>query len=267
MSKRALTAALVALALATMGTPAAGAPAVRLWSTLRPERLGASTTVSIGFRLAAGTTGAEASPLSAFTVRLPAGMGLAASSLGLRTCSVDALLVDGAGACPGESAMGFGSALVQAPFGSQTVLERARISIFMAPSANGNTTMLFYFDGRRPVLAPLVLESQVIPSRNSSLLSTPIEPISTGPGAPDAALVALQVQLGTPNLRYYKHEHHRLIAYRPKGLDVPEACPRSGFVFAASFTFLDGAHAYARTALPCPSPRPAQHERRTRRSR
>ena len=258
MSRRALLTAVPALALA-LAAPAAAAPRVTLRAQLEPLRLGAPTTVSLSFHVGAAP-GEGAPALSGFALRLPAGMGFAASTLGLATCSASTLLGAGPAACPHESLIGFGAAQVRVPFESQTVRESARVSIFMARPVHEHTTALFYFDGRRPVIAPLVLRSEVLTAANSSnsVLNTPVPAIPTAPGGPEATMVALRASIGPPSLRYVKRVHHRIVSYRPRGVSIPATCPAGGLVFAARFSFRDGGHALARSVVPCPRPAAAR---------
>jgi hypothetical protein len=252
---RALPGLAAALALAVPAAPAAAAPAVTLRAELRPLELGADTTVSFGFHVAAGP-GGELPPLSNFALRLPSGMGFAASTLGLATCSAPALLSRGAGGCPHESLIGFGAAQVRVPFGTQAVREAARVSIFMAQPVERHTTTLFYFDGRRPVIAPLVLQSEVLTPASSpgSVLRTPIPPIPTAPESPEGAMVALRASIGPRRLRYFKRIDGRTVAYRPRGIGIPAICPPGGFAFLAEFSFRDGSRTTARSTVPCPRP-------------
>jgi hypothetical protein len=184
-------------------------------------------------------------------------MGFAASELGLATCSPSRLLALGVGGCPLESLMGNGSAQVRVPFGDGIVSERARILIFMAKPVAEQTTTLFYFDGRAPVIAPIVLQSQVVTPEGSSnsILNTPVQAIPTTPDGPEATMVALRSTIGPADLRYYRREAGRRVPYRPEGLSLPGRCPPGGFRFAASFRFRDGTQTRTGTAVPCPRQR------------
>lgn len=250
---RALPALAAVLALGALPPAAAAAPQVSLRAKLEPLRLGADTTVSLGFHVTPGPEG-ELSPLSNFALRLPSGMGFAASTLGLATCSASTLLARGASGCPHESLIGFGAAQVQVPFGTQVVRERARISIFMTRPVRRHTTTLFYFDGRQPVIAPLVLQSEIVTPESSldSVLRTPIPAIPTAPEGPEGAMLALRAAIGPPGLRYFKRVDGRTVAYRPRGISIPETCPPGGFAFVAKFRFRDGSRTGARTRVPCP---------------
>ena len=125
------------------------APQATLTAKMRPEKLGAAAAVSVAFHLRPGP-GEVLPPLRGFALRLPRGMGFAASELGLATCSSSRLLSSGVQGCPHESLMGYGSAQVRVPFGTRAVSERGRVFIFMAKPVDETTTTLFYFDGRTP---------------------------------------------------------------------------------------------------------------------
>jgi hypothetical protein len=71
-------------------------------------------------------------------------------------------------------------------------------------------------------------------------------------GGPDVSIVSVQATIGPSHLTYYKHVHGRLVPFSPRGVSVPERCPRGGFPFAAEFTFQDGSSASAQTTVPCP---------------
>src|SRR5882762_6536677 len=131
----------LALVLALLTPPVLAAPEATLRAQLRPNRLGAGTSVSIGFRISPGADG-NRPPLSEFSLRLPSRMGFAASALGLATCSPATLLLRGADGCPHESLMGYGSARVRVPFGTGVVSEAAHVSIFMARPVEQHTTTL-----------------------------------------------------------------------------------------------------------------------------
>jgi hypothetical protein len=233
--------------------PAAAAPQANLKAKFQPKRLGASTAVSIAFHFHSGPE--EALPaIRNFALRLPQGMGFGASDLGLATCSKSSLLSSGVRGCPRESLMGTGSAQVQVPFNAEVVRERARVFIFMGRPVAEQTTTLFYFDGRRPVIAPIVLQSQILTPEGSinSILNTPVQAIPSAPDGPEGRMVALRATIGPSTLRYFRRVNHHRVAYRPVGLSLPNRCPRGGFRFAAGFRFSDGSKTHAYTSIPCP---------------
>jgi hypothetical protein len=94
--------------------PTGAAQTVRLTAGFSPERLGAGTTVSLGFQIAA-RGGEIPSPLTEVAVLYPAELGIGTSSLGLEACSPSQLQAEGLAGCPSNSLMGYGSALIEVP--------------------------------------------------------------------------------------------------------------------------------------------------------
>jgi len=88
--------------------------------------------------------------------------------------------------------------------------------------------------------------------------------IPSVPGAADVAIVSLRVTLGPLGLTYYEQAEGNTLAYTPKGILLPTACPRGGFPFAATFSFLDGSHPAAQAIVPCPDPRGRRRRHRGR---
>jgi methanogenic corrinoid protein MtbC1 len=62
---------------------------------------------------------------------------------------------------------------------------------------------------------------------------------------------ACRIMLGG-NLTYYERRHGKTVAYRPKSVVLPKTCPRGGFRFSATFSFLDGTTAVAKRTIACP---------------
>lgn len=254
---------LLALMLAIFGLAASAAQAsqrVTFTVALTPERLGAGATIEYGFRVLA-PGGRVPSPLSTVELLYPAHIGLVTSGLGLATCSSATLELLGPQACPADALMGRGSALVEIPVGPAIIREAGAITTWMAPPRNGRVSLLFYAEGRSPVHAELIFPGLILgaPTPYGGRLATQIPEVPTLPGAPDAAIVELQATLGPKTITYYERRRHHRVAYTPNGIVLPRSCPRGGFPFAADFTFLDGSHASARTAVPCPDQRAHGH--------
>jgi hypothetical protein len=220
---------------------------------LTPERLGAGTTIEYGFRVLA-PRGRVPSPLSSVELLYPAHIGLITSGLGLATCSTATLEALGPQACPADALMGRGSALVEIPVGPAIISETGNVTTWMGPPRNGRVSLLFYAEGRSPVLAELIFPGLILdaPPPFGGRLATQIPEIPTLPEAPDAAVVELHATLGPKQVTYYESRRQRRVAYTPNGIVLPRSCPRGGFPFAAVFAFLDGSRASARTAVPCP---------------
>jgi hypothetical protein len=225
-----------------------------LSAAFSPDRLGAPTTIRFGFALRTAE-GLAPPPLESVDLRLPAGLNYTRTTLGLAICRPAVLLARGASACPANSRLGHGSAFVEVPFGSSSGHELPSIQAFMGPSATGNLTVLFYALGESPVSAQLIFSGEVLPDHGAfgSQLQTLVPPVPSVPGGPDVSIVRVQAAIGPQGLTYYRRSHGRLVAFRPRGVAVPERCPRGGFPLAARFGFQDGSSASASTTVPCPT--------------
>jgi hypothetical protein len=224
---------------------ALGATTATMSATFAPDRLGAATTLSFSFQIAAGPRAADL--LTGIDFRYPANLGFATSGLGVASCAPAALEARGPSVCPPDSRMGSGSALVEIPIGSELVRETANVALLAGPSQNGYFNLLLSATGESPVAARVVLFTQLSPGR----LEIPVPPIPSLPEAPYVAVMRMHLTIGG-QLTYYEPVHGQNVAYHPEGIGLPRSCPRGGFPFAAGFSFLDGEHAEARTAVACP---------------
>jgi hypothetical protein len=220
-------------------------PTARMSAGLTPERLGAPTTISAGFRI----SWSERRPpvLTAVTLAYPRNLGFATSGLGLAACDPTLLAENGPEACPANSHMGSGSALVEIPLGGFLHREAVELTLLAGPSPNGVLHVLVSAIGSFPVSAVVVLSSELLPGA----LRITVPPIPTLPEGPYVSLVEMHLVVGGA-LTYYERVRGRNVAYHPAGIGLPHTCPRGGFAFAATFSFLDGQHARARTAVACP---------------
>ena len=242
-----------ALGLLLAAAPAAALalPSVKLHVKLAPERLGGRSTIIFSFRIV--THGQQIpAPLTAMGLDYPANIGLVTSGLGLETCSASNLELFGR--CPADSLMGYGHALVELPLGPEVFTEEGRITTWMAPVQDGRLAMLFYAEGQTPVNAGLIFTAQLLqaPPPYGGQLATSIPLIPTLPGGPDAAVTQMTATIGPLDVTYYSWYRGKRVGYHPNGLRLPESCPRGGFPFAATFTFLGGERAHAKTTVPCP---------------
>lgn len=246
------TIATSALAIAPMAATAT--PPIKLAFKLQPDKLGQGTTVSIGFDIP-HSPGEIPSPLSEFDILLPPEMGLGSSTLGVETCSPQTLEGVGPSGCPVDAMMGFGSAVAEASLGVQVVNEVAPLSAYMAPASGGHTTLLYYFGGKVPVIAPLLFPSQFLATGSSprSEFKLGVPAIPGLPGTPNAAIVGLKVALGPKDIpAYTKDVGGKVVHYKPAGMAVPDSCPKGGFPFGAHFVFEDGSHVDLTRTVPCP---------------
>jgi hypothetical protein len=261
---------LLLVALCAVWTPvsAAGAevaPAVTLHAALTPEDLGGGTTIHFTFTLAS-SLGQVPSPPVAIDLLYPENLGIATSGLGLANCTVAILEADGPPGCPSNSVMGFGSGLVEVPFGPELLHEKARTTLFMAPLSEGHITLLFFAAGESPVSAALVFPGVVLPADApyGGDLATTIPLVPSVPEAPDAALVKFTTTLGPSHVTYYEYARGRRIPYHPLGIRLPRSCPRGGFRFGGQFTFQNETQAVAYDTVPCPRTSPRKTGRRGR---
>lgn len=79
--------------------------------------------------------------------------------------------------------------------------------------------------------------------------------IPSVPGAPPVAIASMHVTLGPRGLTYFERVDGHTLGYTPRGILMPTRCPRGGFHFAATFSFLDGSHQQAGDVVPCPKAR------------
>ncbi len=234
---------------------AAGTPTVTLKAGLQPERLGSGTTIKFAFSIAYHET---PSPLRVMELLYPGNLGIGTSGLGLSTCRAATLENHGPPGCPSNSVMGYGSGLAEVPFDHRTLYEPVKLTTFMAPLQDGHLGLLFFADGEFPVNAELVIPSVVLPSQApfGGDLTTSVPIVPTWPEGPDVVLTRFSTTLGPGigrrRVTYWEYSRRRYIPYHPRGILLPRQCPRSGFPFAAAFTFENGVHARARAVVPCP---------------
>jgi hypothetical protein len=245
--------AAVVLVCACLSACAHAAPSVTLNAALMPELLGHGTTIGFGLQIA--TPGEVPPPITEIDLRYPANLGIALSGLGLSTCSASALEARGPKGCPVDSRMGSGTAIVEVPLGLGSFQETAQITIFRAPTEDGHLALIFNVEGNEPVSAQIVLPGLLLPTAApyGGIVHIAVPLVPSLPAGPDVSVVQLQVTLGPRHIIYYERSHGRTIPYRPKGILLPDNCPRGGFPFAATLAFFDGSHTDAVTAVPCPS--------------
>jgi hypothetical protein len=235
----------------------AGALAATEQATLNasfaPDRLGTPTTITFGFHLTT-SEGTAPPPLTAIDLQMPAGINYTTTTLGLAICEPAVLVAQGIGGCPPNSRLGYGTALVEVPFGTGAGHEIPEVQAVSGPSPDGNLVVLFYANGLYPVDAQLAFSGEVLPDTGhfGSQLATTVPLVTSVPGGPDVSVVSVTSTIGPSHLTYYKHVHGRRVAFHPRGVSVPEHCPHGGFPFAAQFTFEDDTQTSAQTAVPCP---------------
>jgi len=138
--------------------------------------------------------------------------------------------------------------------GAKIVSEVAPIKIMSAPNENGRLAVLFYAEGTTPVDARIIFPGLLLPSPApfGGVVNIGVPLVETLPGAPYVSVISLHSTIGPKRVVYYERVSGRTLAYQPRGILLPNHCPRTGFPFAARFSFSDGSQASARTTVRCP---------------
>jgi hypothetical protein len=239
--------------LTVLAAAATAAPSVKLAASFSPERLGKDTTIQIGFHI--GYPSREA-PLAATEIQffLPPGLGIARSELGLQNCLPARLELLGRAACPSNSLMGHGSATTAVPFGSHFVVEHTNVTLFSGPVQGSDPQLLFVTVGEYPVIAEVIFSALILPAgpRFGGLIEAKLPLVPSVPNGPDIALLGLQTTIGPAGIVYHEDIDGRTVNFRPRGILLPESCPRGGFPFAVRLSFSGGSKASASATVPCP---------------
>lgn len=246
MRTRGAAAALAACCLSAAALPAAAQAetSASMRPSLLPNRLGASTALTLSFRFSGGTAGVP-TPLSGMVVHLPA--GLTVNLRGVRTCAKSRLQSRGAAGCPSKSLVGRGHALMMVHAGSQAIGEDVTISVFRGPNRGGHPTLEIFGHGETPLdqsaTSTAVLAPDSAPYGSKWTVSIP--PIPTVMFEPNASVISMSLTVGAVGRRPKAHAAAGSVL-------VPRSCPASGFPFAADFTFADHSTASASATAACP---------------
>ncbi|HVR05536.1 MAG TPA: hypothetical protein VMS02_05800, partial [Solirubrobacteraceae bacterium] len=226
----------------------------RLHVAFAPDAPGRRTTVELSLRVLPAATGAAPSPLRGFALRLPAGMGIATTTLGEANCAPAALLAHGIGGCSPNALLGFGAATATIPLDGRAIGERSALYPLMGPPAENRVEVLFYLQSSSPVFAQLVLPatlSEDTPPFGEQLQAT-MPAIEAWPEGPDLSLQTFAATLGPLHLTYHRRVGGREVAFHPRGVRIPASCPAGGYPFAAVLGFADGSTTTAAYSVPCP---------------
>lgn len=239
-------AAILAFVQFGLPTSAAAQQFASISAGFSPYRLGKPTAVSLGFQIRTAD-GSLPSALTGVNFHYPRQFGIGTAELGVASCGPMTLKINGPGACPPNSIMGYGSALAEFQVSPEISEEKASIALVAGPSEAGYVKMLISATGIDPVQTRIVMDVLLLPGELQ--FSVPLVPGI--PGGPDVAVAQVKVTIGG-HLTYYERTHGRRVAYHPRGMRLPIRCPSEGFRFSATFSFLDGTQAEARTMVRCP---------------
>jgi hypothetical protein len=231
-----------ALAVCAPTTASAAPTSAMLSASLSPDRPLARGRLSVTIHYAGGEFGLPA-PVRRTVLRFPAGLSIAIPLL--RSCSPTRLRARGPSACPRQSRLGGGSALVETHPASQTISEHVALSAFVGPPRRLQPTVELLGQGQTPLDLRLVVGGtvQAGPPPYGEQLVLNIPPIPTLALEPDASLAELSLTVGAgPGAEE-----------RANAIVMPRHCPAGGFPFAGEFTYADGSTGTATTTVPCPA--------------
>lgn len=242
---------------------AAALPQVNMHVAFRPDKPGIPTTVAVGFQIRT-LQGTLPPPITKLDISLPAGMGLGTTNLGEATCSIAILENQGPEGCPPNSFMGTGRGLVEAQIGREILKEPVALTILMTEAQEEHTTLLLQGVGWSPVAAEAIFTSKLTESAYGygASLVTEIPLVRALPGGPYMALASMLTTLGPQHLTYYRRKGGILVPYKPRGIVIPSVCPRGGYRFEATFTFLGLPPQTATSAVPCGGASPIRARKR-----
>jgi hypothetical protein len=230
--------AAVILVLVAFGLSSADAEAASLAVSFAPNRPGSST--AIGFAIKVGSSRSP-SPLTGLSLSFPAGIAYSTSALGLAECDKDRLAEEGPSACPVNSRVGSGTAIVAVPFGGRVLDEKVALALFVGKTEGERVEVLYDAIGTTPVIAHLMFPGKLVSGTGGGSLLTSIPPIATLPESPTASVISLNSQIDPASLRYTANVDGRPTMYHPRGIVLPRSCPRKGFRFSAALRFQSGA--------------------------
>jgi hypothetical protein len=236
--------AMLAVCCARQSAWAQAESGVSMRPSFLPDRLGATTVLTLAFRFSGDVEGVPP-PLRQVVVHLPAGLGI--DTAGVKICQQARLKRMGPSGCPSGSLIGRGHALLEVHAGSQAVPEEAMLSVFRGPNRNGLPTFEVFGQGETPLYQSAtsmgVLERDVAPFGWKTVSSVPSIP--TVMYEPDAAFVSLSLMVG--GIRRTPRAHAATGA-----IVVPHSCPAGGFPFAADVVFADHTTATTSATVACP---------------
>jgi hypothetical protein len=212
--------------------------------SLQPDRLGASTALTLAFRFSGGAEGVPP-PLRGMVLHLPAGLTVNLHSAGI--CQSSRLRSRGASGCELNSLVGRGHSLMKVHAGSLAVPEETTVSIYRGPNKGSLQTLEILSQGSTPLDERTVLTGVLASDggRYGSKLTMSVPAIPTLVLEPDASFVSLSLTVGEIGRRPRAHAAAGSIL-------LPHSCPASGFSFAADLTFAGGSFVSVGTSVACP---------------
>jgi hypothetical protein len=248
---RTALAALAACACMLAAAVASAGESLALDGSFSPDRLGASTNLSLTASFDSSTEDPP-SPVERITLYGPAGMGVDVRGAG--TCAAAILEQKGPRGCPADSRAGFGGGVGALELPGETVHVPYTLDLFFASKARGDLRLLAFASASAPVGVELVLLARQVPAAEPYGLGFSVEvpPVSTVPGASNASIESAFVTLGSPDAAYYESVHGRRALVHLRGIVAPNSCPHGGFPVEGTVDFADGETLAVNPTIPCP---------------
>ena len=205
---------------------ASAARSVSFASMFSPiSRLGEGTSYTTELTLSGSEYHGHVDPLTGLTVHLPAGVGL--SDAGFPTCSKFTIEQFTPAGCPAGSLAGpVGSLKLVLYFGTEAIEEDATVQAVFGPAG----VLYFFVEGGPPVQIEIIMEGHYVsdssPYGQDLVLTVPT--IETVPGAPDASITALTLNVGATR------EESGVVF---NSVSVPSTCPSGKFAWAGDAAF------------------------------
>ncbi|HXB15772.1 MAG TPA: hypothetical protein VNV44_08510 [Solirubrobacteraceae bacterium] len=208
--------------------------------------LGAGTALIAEYQISGTEYGGFPPPLINVSFYLPEGTQLHPS--GFPTCPVATLEPSGPGPkkCPKGSAAGTGAATGYVAFGKEIVPETASIQAFYAPGGG----LTFFTFGHEPVLLEILSKGHYVSAAApfSKELESQVPLVETVPGAQDASVKSIHIEVGTATRNGGKPIFYGRL---------PRSCPKGFLPVKTALTFagLDGLAQQTVTVeykAPCP---------------
>jgi hypothetical protein len=258
MRRASIRLAVLGLAVATLGLPAAAgaAPSVSLRVKAVPipknpssnggatwpgtgNIFGAGTDVEAEFKISGTEYGGFPSPLTGVTFYTPPGSKL--TTKGFTSCSSAILESHEVQKCPKKSVAGpKGEARGVVSFGGTRVHETLTVQPFFESGGN----LAFYAEGTSPASIELLSQGKFSSASGSGpVLTTEVPLVETVPGAPFGSVEFIKVKVGAAFKKGSK-----LVSYGT----LPKKCAKGGFPVKAELKFLSGETVTVNVKAPCP---------------
>lgn len=232
-------------AICAFAAPASSALAAQTL-TIAPKitgKLGGPGKITFGFTIAS-TTGGIPSPLAGpFVEKIPKGIKLAGS--GFPVCPYTTITAASSSippTCPAGSALGSGTATVQAQIGTTHLVENSVVKAYLIGASP--VSIGFWGNGTTPIAQTVFFKGSLNPTGSpfSYVMNTLTPVIPTVPGGPNASTTAFSITLGSTLKKGKK---------TLSTITLPKKC-KGKLQWAASDSYVDGSSNSTTATTSCP---------------